>query len=83
MAGRITDTTPKQDGYRMPGEFEPQERIYMIWPERTDNWRDGAKPAQEAYTNVAKAISRFTPVTMLVNSRQYTKGTSSGEYPGD
>ena len=71
MAGRITDTTPKQDGYRMPGEFEPQERIYMIWPERTDNWRDGAKPAQEAYTNVAKAISRFTPVTMLVSSRQY------------
>ena len=70
MAGRITDTTPKQDGYRMPGEFEPQERIYMIWPERTDNWRDGAKPAQEAYTNVAKAISRFTPVTMLVSSRQ-------------
>lgn len=71
MAFRIQNTTPKQDGYRMPGEFEPQERIYMIWPERTDNWRNGAKPAQEAYTDVAKAISRFTPVTMLVNSRQY------------
>ena len=71
MARRIKKTSPKQDGYRMPGEFEPQERVYMIWPERTDNWRGGAKPAQEAYANVAKAISRFTPVTMLVNRDQY------------
>ena len=71
MAKRITGTTPRQDGFRMPAEFEPQERIYMIWPQRTDNWRAGAKPAQEAYANVAEAISRFTPVTMLVNCDQY------------
>ena len=44
MAKRI-DSTPRKDGYRMPGEFEPQEKIWMIWPERPDNWRDGAKPA--------------------------------------
>ncbi len=29
-----------------------------------------AKPAQEAYANVAKAISKFTPVTMLVDKEQ-------------
>ena len=71
MAKRIIGTTPKQDGFRMPAEYEPQSRIYMIWPQRTDNWRDGAKPAQEAYSNVARAISEFTPVTMLVNSSQF------------
>ena len=43
----------------------------MIWPERPDNWRDGAKPAQHAYSMVAKAISEFEPVTMLVSSAQY------------
>ena len=31
MAKRI-DSTPKKDGFRMPGEFEPQEQIFMIWP---------------------------------------------------
>lgn len=72
MARRIKNTTPKQDGYRMPAEFEEQERIYMIWPERTDNWRDGAKPAQKAYAAVAEAISEFEPVTMLVSSQQYS-----------
>lgn len=71
MARRITGTTPKQDGFRMPGEFEPQKQIFMLWPQRQDNWRNGAKPAQEAYANVAEAISRFEPVTMCVSKEQY------------
>ncbi|MCA5010718.1 agmatine deiminase, partial [Clostridioides difficile] len=37
MAKRIENTTPKQDGYRMPAEFEEQEQIWMLWPERPDN----------------------------------------------
>ena len=71
MAKRIIGTTPKQDGFRMPGEFEEQSRIFMLWPERPDNWRNGAKPAQKAYANVAKAISEFEPVTMCVSKEQY------------
>ena len=70
MAKRI-DSTPKKDGFRMPGEFEPHEQIFMIWPERPDNWRNGGKPVQEAFVNVAKAISRFEPVTMLASAGQY------------
>ena len=70
MAKRI-DSTPKKDGFRMPGEFEPQKQIWMLWPERPDNWRDGAKPAQEVFANVAKAISKFEPVTMCVTTAQY------------
>ena len=71
MAKRIYDSTPKQDGFRMPGEFEPQQHIFMVWPERPDNWRQGAKPAQRAYAEVAMAIAKHTPVTMLVNNSQY------------
>lgn len=63
---------PKDDGFRMPGEFEPHEGCWLVWPERTDNWRLGAKPAQEAYADVAHAISRFEPVTMLVSQSQYS-----------
>jgi len=70
MAKRI-DSTPKADGFRMPGEFEPQEKVWMLWPERPDNWRDGAKPAQRVYTEVAKAIAEFEPVTICVSPAQY------------
>ena len=71
MAKRIIGSTPKQDGYRMPAEFEPQSGIWMLWPERNDNWRGGAKPAQEAFANVAKAIMQFEPVTVCVSPAQY------------
>lgn len=71
MARILTNSTPRQDGFRMPAEFEPQERVWMLWPQRPDNWRDGGKTAQKAYADVAEAISRFTPVTMCVNSDQY------------
>lgn len=64
-------STPKKDGFRMPGEFEPQKRVWMIWPERPDNWRDGGKPAQEVYRNIAVAISHYTPVTMCVSKEQF------------
>ena len=71
MAGRISDSTPRQDGFRMPGEFEQQAGMWMLWPERNDNWRDGGKPAQEAFVNVAKAIAAFEPVTVCVSAAQY------------
>jgi len=64
-------STPRADGFRMPAEYEPQKQVFMIWPERPDNWRDGGKPAQKGYIEVAKAISRFTPVTMLVSEAQF------------
>ncbi|HOL18293.1 MAG TPA: agmatine deiminase, partial [Bacillota bacterium] len=50
---------------------EPHDGCWMIWPERTDNWRMGAKPAEKAFVAVAEAISRFEPVTMCVSSRQF------------
>jgi agmatine deiminase len=71
MAKRIVGTTPKQDGFRMPAEYEAQEKVWMIWPERPDNWRDGGKPAQGAFAEVAKAISKFTPMNVLVSQQQF------------
>ena len=73
---KIEGTLPKADGYRMPGEFEEHEGCYIIWPERTDNWRLGAKPAQACFTEVATAISAFEPVTVLVSAQQYENARS-------
>lgn len=67
----IKDEIPKEAGYYMPAEFSPQSRIFMVWPYRKDNWRMDAKPAREAYKNVAIAISQFTPVTMIANPEDF------------
>ena len=65
------DSTPSADGFRMPAEWEPHDGCWMVWPERPDNWRWGAKPAQAAYAAVANAIAASEPVTMAVSSRQF------------
>ena len=65
------ETTPKADGFRMPGEFEKHEGCYMIWPERPDNWRLGGKPAQKVFAKVANTISKYEPMTMIVSNAQY------------
>jgi agmatine deiminase len=70
------DSTPLVDGYRMPGEFEPQSGCWMAWPERPDNWRWGAKPAQQAYVAVAEAINVSDPVTMAVSDAQFEHARS-------
>jgi len=70
MAKRL-DSTPRADGFRMPGEFEKQAGTWMIWPERPDNWRLGGKPAQKAFAEVAAAIVKYEPVTMMVSAGQY------------
>ncbi|HMD52027.1 MAG TPA: agmatine deiminase [Solirubrobacteraceae bacterium] len=64
-------STPAADGYRMPGEREPHRGCWMAWPERPDNWRLGAKPAQEAFAAVAEAINVSEPVTMAVSDGQF------------
>lgn len=65
------DTTPKQDGFRMPGEFEKHRGTYMLWPQRPDNWRNGGKPAQKVFAEVANTIAKYEPMTILVNHDQY------------
>jgi agmatine deiminase len=67
----LINSTPRKDGFRMPGEFEPHAGCWMLWPERPDNWRLGAKPAQRAFVDVATAIAQFEPVTMGVSCDQF------------
>jgi agmatine deiminase len=67
---RALDSTPAADGYRMPGEFEPHSGCWMAWPERPDNWRDRARPAQQAFAAAAEAIAASEPVTMAVSAAE-------------
>lgn len=66
-------TTPREAGFAMPAEWAPHAGCWMIWPERPDNWRLGAKPAQAAFAAVAGAIARFEPVTMMASARQFAQ----------
>ena len=68
---RTLASDPRRDGYRMPGEFERHSGCWMLWPERPDNWRLGAKPAQAAFAAVATAIAGSEPVTVGASAAQF------------
>ena len=67
----LVETSPRRDGFQIIPEWLPHNECYLIWPERTDNWRLGGKPAQKIYQQVAEAISRFENVTVLVSKQQF------------
>lgn len=67
----ITDTTPLQDGFHMPAEFEPHQGCLMIFPERSDSWQYGAYAAREAFVKIASAIARSEKVTVCASAAQY------------
>jgi agmatine deiminase len=68
---RDLKTTPAKDGFRMPAEFERHSGCWMLWPERPDNWRLGAKPAQAAFAAVATAIAAGEAVTVGASAAQF------------
>lgn len=58
---------PQEDGFHMPGEFEPHQGCIMIWPERPGSWIYGAKAAREAFRNVIAAIAESERVYVAVS----------------
>lgn len=68
---KILYTLPKNDGYRMPAEYEKHEGCIIIWPERADSWQYGAVAARKVFVEVAEAISKSEKVTVCVSEAQY------------
>ncbi|XP_015883094.1 agmatine deiminase [Ziziphus jujuba] len=68
--------TPAFHGYYMPAEWEPHTQCWMGWPERPDNWRDNAVPAQRVFAKIATAISKFEPVTVCASATQWENARS-------
>jgi agmatine deiminase len=57
--------TPAARGYRMPAEWAPHARCWMAWPCRAAMWGERLAAARAAFAEVARAIARFEPVTMI------------------
>ena len=54
--------------FHMPPEWHTHERTWMAWPTRKSIWADIDKVKQQ-YADLAHAIRRFEPVTMIVCSQ--------------
>ena len=66
---KIRKILPVQDGYRMPGEYEPHRGCILIWPERPGSWRNGAREAKKAFADVIRAIAKSEEVYLAASGK--------------
>lgn len=60
-----TNNSAQLSGFKMPAEWVPHERTWMMWPSRHGMWPD-MNATKKSYVHVAETIARFEPVTMVV-----------------
>jgi agmatine deiminase len=71
----VVDSTPIADGFRMPGEFESQEAVWLVWPE-TREWRMEGRPAQKVVAELATTIAGDIPVRLAATAGQAARARS-------
>ena len=78
---RITDTTPIEDGYYMPAEYDRHKATIMIWPVRTGSWPYNAVAAQNVFVDIAHIISRHEKVYILADEKHYAQAEARFNNP--
>ena len=67
----MNQSTPKQAGYRMPAEWEPQEAIWLSWPHNELTW-PGAMLAEveRTYLEIIHALHTGQKIKLLVKDHE-------------
>jgi agmatine deiminase len=60
---------PVDDGFSMAAAWAPHARCWLAWPTRAETWGAHLDAAREAYSEIAKAIARFEPVTFIAKPK--------------
>ncbi len=65
-------STPREDGFSMPAEWEPHEACFMEWPTVTRRkfWGERFEEAKRDYAVVANSVADFEPVVMVCDPDQ-------------
>ncbi len=67
--GKLVGSTPFDDGYAMPGRFERHARTLLTWPPIEEEAGTDVAGFRDELEATARAISRFEPVTLVVDPR--------------
>lgn len=62
-------TTPKELGYRLPAEWEPQEAVWFAWPSRDDLWPGRLDPVRAQLAKLYALAAKYQKVRVLCPER--------------
>lgn len=64
-------------GYRMPAEWEPQEAVWLAWPDNPETWPVHLEPTRAVYAAMIAALCRFQKVYLLVQGCEAEEGVQT------
>lgn len=79
----IFSSTPKTDGFIMPGEYSKHKGTMMIWPVRPGSWPYGGKEAKVVFSKIAKEIAKHEKLFMLADKQHLSEATEMLEADGE
>jgi agmatine deiminase len=68
--------TAAELGYRMPGEFEPLDAVWLTYPHNIETWPGCFEKACAQYDRFIEALREFVPVEVLGRTRNWKTGDS-------
>ncbi len=67
MAHRhIEEGTPRQQGYKMPAEWERHAATWLAWPHNSEDWPGKFQPIPWVYADIVRHLSRVEDVHILL-----------------
>ncbi len=60
--------TPRELGFRMPAEWEPQIATWIAWPHNKEDWPGRFTPIPWVYCEIVRKLSRVETVRILIES---------------
>jgi len=62
---------PRQEGFRMPAEWEPHESTWIAWPHNPTDWPGKFQTIPWIYADIVRHLSRGERVDILVQDAAY------------
>ncbi|HET6399270.1 MAG TPA: agmatine deiminase family protein [Candidatus Thermoplasmatota archaeon] len=59
--------TPRELGFRMPAEWEPQESVWFVWPRDPLTWPDRVEVARDVFVEAMRLVTPHQKVDLVVH----------------
>ncbi len=69
--------TPREQGYRMPAEWDRHEATWLAWPHNPEDWPGKFQPIPWVYAEIVRLLSAHELVHILVDDAK-TEQRASG-----
>lgn len=64
-------TTPLQQGYHMPAEWEPHEATWLSWPHKEASWPGAFEPVPEVFATLTRHLAESELVRINVADEEF------------